>query len=223
MSIRENIDKYYETTRGELPWRYRSWEHCFAYFRRIGPTGVLADRQQAALQLGFYLASWGMYRGSTFALQYDYTIHLDVVDCLAVPEYAPLWQHEFGCTDEDMQFVPLIFDAADAIARAYEPFARALDKQVTDTLVTKVLLGTLGCLPACDQLFISGFCHSGFSFSYLNKQFARRIFEFCRENRAELQAEQARINQSSPVPYPLMKLVDMHFWQIGYDLSVGGE
>ncbi len=223
MSIRANIDKYYGQTRGDLPWRYRSWEHCFGYFRRITPAGIGADRHHAALQLAFYLASWGMYRGSTFALQYDYTIHLDIVDCLAAPEFAPLWQREFGCTDDDMQLLPVIFDATKAIRRAYEPFAKALDKQVSDTLVTKVLLGTFGCLPACDELFTAGFRHSGFGFSYLNKNFVKRVFEFCRQNCADLQEGQARINQSSPVHYPLMKLVDMHFWQIGYDLSNGGS
>jgi hypothetical protein len=221
MSIGATVEKYYGKARGDIPWRYRSWEHCFDYFRRVTPNGIQADRHHAALQLGFYLASWGMYRGSTFALQYDYTIHLGIVDCLASPEFTPLWQEEFGCTDEDIHLLPTISDSIKAITQAYRPFAKALDKNISDTLVTKVLLGTMGCLPACDELFKLGFCASGFSYSYLNQKFVKRVFTFCRDNCDELRAEQERINQSSPVHYPLMKIVDMYFWQIGYDLRYG--
>ena len=52
----------------------------------------------------------------------------------------------------------------------------------TDTLVTKVLLGTLGCIPAYDTFFINGVtCWSG-------------------------------------ITYPVMKLADMYFWSLGYQL-----
>ena len=222
MSIRSSIEKYYGQIRGNLPLRDRSWEHCFGYFRRLTAGGVEADRHNAALQVAFYLASWGMYRGSSFALQYDYTIHLGVVDCLLKsPGLAPLWRQEFGCTDSDLQLMPKIFEATEAIRRVYKPFAEALNKGVSDTLATKVLLGTFGCLPACDELFTAGFRHSGFSFSCLNENFVKRVFGFCRENFGELQDAQAKINESSPIHYPVMKLVDMHFWQIGYDISNG--
>ena len=37
--------------------RYRSWEYCYRYFQRAAPVAIAADRDHAALQLGFYLAS----------------------------------------------------------------------------------------------------------------------------------------------------------------------
>jgi hypothetical protein len=39
----------------------------------------LKDKDAAALQLGFYLASWGMYRGSSFLLRRWSTVHVVVV------------------------------------------------------------------------------------------------------------------------------------------------
>ena len=36
--------------------RYNSWNHCFEAF------GTLKDTKLLSLHLGFYLASWGMYR-----------------------------------------------------------------------------------------------------------------------------------------------------------------
>jgi hypothetical protein len=50
--------------------RYASFDYCFNYFqeaRESGDTAQLADgehRMLSCLQLGFFLASWGMMRGS---------------------------------------------------------------------------------------------------------------------------------------------------------------
>ena len=57
--------------------RYLSWEHCYDYF---GQDEV--DPDKACLHMAFYLASWGMYRGSAFLLQKDYLIHKEVVSHL---------------------------------------------------------------------------------------------------------------------------------------------
>lgn len=201
--------------------RYRSWEHCYAYFHREATTPqaiIAANRHHAALPLAFYLASWGMYRGSSFLLQYDYTVHLGVIDQLAVPQFAPLWNEEFGSGNDDAGLTPVIFKAINSIREAYRPFAPAAEsRQASDTLVTKVLLGTFGCLPACDTYFIAGFKAARFRYSYLNGNFVLRVSQFCRDNLPSLRDEQTRIERVSGMHYPLMKLVDMHFWQTGYE------
>src|SRR3954453_15052724 len=79
MSIGDKIRAYHEGMI-DLHHRYRSWEHCYQYFHGATPAAVAADRDVAALRLGFYLASWGMYRGSGFLLQNAYTVHLGVID-----------------------------------------------------------------------------------------------------------------------------------------------
>src|SRR5687768_10268886 len=99
MTIPLKIAAYHGRICGDVPGRYRSWEHCYRFFRQFATPGVVIDRQTAALQLAFYLASWGMYRGSSFLLQYDYTVHLAVVDRLAQPCFAPLWDRDVGGSD----------------------------------------------------------------------------------------------------------------------------
>jgi len=55
--------------------RYASFDYCFNYFqsfRESGAVSLLASSdnvQLSCLHLGFYLASWGMFRGSTELLQ----------------------------------------------------------------------------------------------------------------------------------------------------------
>src|SRR6266851_4448858 len=93
--------------------RYRSWEHCYGYFHRTTAKAVAADRDHAALQLGFYLASWGMYRGSSFLLQHAYTAHLGVIDQLVAPRFSVFWEREFGAGDEDLSLVPIILETID--------------------------------------------------------------------------------------------------------------
>jgi hypothetical protein len=194
--------------------RYRSWEHCYRFFRARTAAALIADKDAAALQLGFYLASWGMYRGSSFLLQRSYTVHVGVVERLASAKFSTLWDTAIGSGASDLQLVPTILAAVEEVRKAYKPFGDA-----SDTLATKVLLGTLGCLPACDRFFIDGFKKSGQKYSYLNARFVERVVGFCTERGSELRKEQARIEQLAGMRYPLMKLVDMYFWQIGYDAA----
>lgn len=211
-AIKDKIQAYYGGMTG-LHHRYRSWEHCFGYFHRLKPAEIANDRVHAALQLGFYLASWGMYRGSSFLLQHAYTIHFGAIDQIVDPKFCMLWDQEFGASEHDSALAPLVLDAFNAIRDAYKPF------KATPTLVTKILLGTFGCLPACDQYFIAGFRYVGFQYSYTNADFLRRLIRFCRDANAELREEQQEIEETSGVHYPLMKLVDMYFWQIGFENS----
>jgi hypothetical protein len=205
--------KAYHGVRGEHD-RERSWELCYSYFHQDGSEGIRADRDRAALHLGCYLASWGMYRNS-FLLQHAYTVNLGVVDTLIHPTLAPLWVQEFGVSDNDGTLVPVIFDACDRIRSAYLPFGKA-----TGTLVTKVVLGTVGCLPALDGYFTTGCRRYGLRVpSRVNCAFIRDILGFYCNNLPAFQAEQARIQHAHGLRYPLMKLVDMFFHQVGLELE----
>jgi hypothetical protein len=191
MTIPQRVGAYFGGLEADKHHRYRSWEHCYQFFREFRRQEPGSDRRIAALQLGFYLASWGMYRGSSFLLQRDFTVHLDAIDCIMDREFAPLWDSEFGSGVNDAALVPIVLSAINAIREAYSSFG-----QPTDTLVTKILLGTIGCLPACDRYFINGFKERGFSYSYLNEPFAKRLLAFCADNLAELRDEQARIESA---------------------------
>ena len=67
--------------------RYNSWNHCYEAFV------TLKDEKLLSLHLGFYLASWGMYRGSSKLLNRDYLVHVEAVKI--IKKYAHL-----RCTKE---------------------------------------------------------------------------------------------------------------------------
>ena len=212
IDIHQKIPAYCNLASDHLHHRYRSWEHCYGYFRSRPREAHLAEPNLAALHLGFYLASWGMYRGSSFLLQCSYTVHKGVVEQLASNWFSDLWEAEIGSERSHEYLIPLMLAAICAVRKAYKPFGHA-----TDTLVSKVLLGTLGCLPACDRFFVSGLRKSGHQYSYINRKFVTRMLDFCVEHKKALRHEQTSIRDSVEVCYPFMKLVDMYFWQLGYE------
>src|ERR1035437_1073846 len=75
VNIGTNLKDYREDLGPEA--RYASFDYCYNYFqeaREDRDTARLADDahlQLASLQLGFYLASWGMMRGSGQLLQHS--------------------------------------------------------------------------------------------------------------------------------------------------------
>ena len=117
-----------------------------------------------------------------------------------------------------------ILSAADAIREAYRPFTTANEsRDASDILVTKVLLGTLGCLPACDRYFKEGFKAAGLKYSCLNSKFTCRLSQVAAKNLPTLRAIQADISSATGVRYPLMKLLDMYFWQLGCELEPSAQ
>jgi len=86
----------------------------------------------------------------------------------------------------------------------------------SDTLVAKVILGTLGCLPATDRYFLIGF-QSRYKYSWVNQAFVGRVLEFCLAHLSDLRDEQASIMRRGSIKYPLMKLVDMYFHEMGHE------
>ncbi len=59
--------------------RYSSFDYCYNYFFKIDSQQVNSDIEKACAFLGFYLASWGMFRGSSFLLQKSYKYFIPVV------------------------------------------------------------------------------------------------------------------------------------------------
>ena len=47
--------------------RFKSFDYCYNYF--VTNSDLTLDIEKSCLTLGFYLASWGMFRGSSFLLQ----------------------------------------------------------------------------------------------------------------------------------------------------------
>ena len=90
----------------------------------------------------------------------------------------------------------------------------------TDTLLSKILLGTLGCVPAYDRYFIDGLKHMEIKNTTFNDASLTELFDCIDNNKTEIENAQKLILTKTGQHYPVMKVLDMYFWQIGYDKEV---
>jgi len=90
--------------------------------------------------------------------------------------------------------------------------------KLSDTLITKVLMGALGCVPAYDRYFIMGVKHQNVTTGLYNMKSLLKLVDFYEENKTQLEATRKTLTVEG-LPYPQMKMLDMGFWQIGFELD----
>ncbi|WP_025665640.1 hypothetical protein [Aquimarina megaterium] len=183
--------------------RFNSWNHCFKAFSDIKDTNLLS------LHLGFYLASWGMYRGSGSLLQNDYLVHQDAISVIKQYHFLRALKNK----ETEVNQTKDILDLYSELSKAYEKNGIS----PTGTLISKVILGTLGCLPAYDRFFKSGAKENSVTSYEINEKSLESLFQFIYKEKEPLKNIQSVIYKKDKQFYPIMKLIDMYFWQLGYD------
>ena len=250
-------------TKANSTQRYLSWEHCYSFFRTMRdkylikkPAEMSGDEWEKdldlmALHLGFYLASWGMYRGSSFFLQHDYKFHKDTIRYLF--DNKLLWESDFVKTNElykvfkehdnsEINKLSSLFDRdlSNDVKSCYfgkkslnnnngntdNEDAEVSSRDITQTQLTKILLGVCGCIPAYDRFFCEGVKKYGGSGTLSKKSFLQLVDYWEKNSKTII----SKLHNTKAIPtysslgnklylYPPMKLVDMIFWQLGMLLS----
>lgn len=207
-----NIDANLKTFLGDrVPEaRYASFDYCYNHFqdaRDAGTVDQLADEDQrllSCLQLGFYLASWGMMRGSGDLLYRSVRDLIPVVECIAA-EPADVW--DLGAGD--------LASNPDAVLELSRRIRTAFSIKASDILVTKTMLGVFGCIPAFDRYF-----QLGFPVATLCKDAVVRIGRYYAANQQAIDGHDVRTldfatGDDTERRYPPSKIIDMVFFQEG--------
>lgn len=211
------IRAYFEQPMSDPHGRYLSWEHCYKAFLENRDANDEQAIDHLALHLAFYLASWGMYRGSSFLLQKDYKVHIPVVKIIQEKKYDPL----VGICAKDLckeQNLALLEDIGERICECYAAERPAIDGKVnaaSDTLITKILLGTLGCVPAYDRYYKESVKKYHISSGKYNSDSVYRVAKFYCDHEDEFERLRLELSERR-IEYPPMKLMDMCFWQDAY-------
>ena len=210
---------FYDDARANENGRSRSWEHCYRVFRdaRTNPS---PDYDYLSLHLAFYLASWGMYRGSSFLLQKDYKVLTPIVEKILKPEYDCLFGvacADVRNSDVQTQLNKLYASIADDFHPIREEVAgHEVVNPVSQVLITKILMGTLGCVPAYDRFFGIGAKYLGLEKDTYQEKSLRELVDFYEAHNDRLE-EARRGMRTEDLTYPQMKLLDMGFWQVGFE------
>ena len=215
---------YIEGLQKDKNMRYLSFDHCYFYFKdNYEKYGDDAIKDTMALNLFAYLSSWGMLRNS-FLLQKDYQFNREVVEIIAKKMYETANNNN----NKNVSAEDLI-ELRDAIRgycigkKFYKPVQsgfvmkeRAI-KNVTDVLISKILLGTTGLVPAYDRYVRRAMKEISIDGSF-NEGSVHLLNIFVEENDEAIKKVQKTIKNDLGVEYPPMKVVDMYLWQRGFGL-----
>ena len=213
------------------------WEHCYKVFYE-SRNNSKPDIDYLSLHLAFYLASWGMYRGSSFLRDYDYRVHIPVVREILSKTWNDLLAINVdGYTEKNEELLVNLY------TEIYTEYANIrkeslikkkkddVKSPVSPILITKVLLGTLACVPAYDRYFERGLKDYGLKPKSIQRESLKAILNslkkslkalssFYKINESELEKARDDLHiKDSKIQYPQMKLLDMGFWQIGRDIE----
>ncbi len=212
------IRTYFNETVKDSHGRYMSWCHCYSAFKDNRKYKDEKTIDYLALHLAFYLASWGMYRGSSFLLQKDYKVHAPIVRILMEEKYTPL----LGVTAEELTdetMLDLLDEISNKIRQAYakeQPSFEGTTNNATDTLVTKILLGALGCVPAYDRYYVQAVRQYGISTGGYDRRSVKDVAMFYLSHKDEFEKVREELSTGG-TEYPVMKIMDMCLWQVAYE------
>ena len=81
-------------------------------------------------------------------------------------------------------------------------------------------MGTLGCVPAYDRFFQDGVATYKVTTQEYSSNSVLKLVDFYEEHNDRLE-EARRGMRVGDLTYPQMKLLDMGFWQVGFEKDAG--
>lgn len=208
----ENFDKIIERykSKSEPADRYTSFDYCFNYFKTN--QDFKADMEKSCLVLGFYLASWGMLRGSSFLLQKSVKYFEPIIEYYSTLDKS-IWEIDVDSySDENIELILNIYNKTKALI--------IKNNEAHLTLITKILLGVFGFIPAYDQYFRKTFAeiHKGeCSFTAVNKTSLGLIKKFYNENKENIDrlsnstyTTDFSTGEKTEIKYSNAKIIDMY-------------
>lgn len=202
--------------------RLKAWEFLYEYIwdeSRDHWADLISDDQidTTALHIGFYLANWGMFRGSSGLLQNS---NLDLMKALARslftgkgPELLELSMSDFTTGASNLTYNQKLLDD---VFNSLEKLATNVSW--TDTLKTKILMGVWGECPALDRFYIAA-CRDLFPrFPHITAASGKGLTALADEvqkmNILPLAFKTGRLR----LPYPTARVMDMAMFQYGLGL-----
>ncbi len=173
-----------------------------------------------AVHLYSYLACWGMIDYQKPIMQCNYKVLANTVKYLCekadIQEYNFLINYnpfEHNKPEEKQRYAKTLKRLADEIRLQlnHDIHMVKTDREirVSNTFISKILLATFGCIPAMDSHFtkilVRNRCNSG-----LNEEFLMGLYDYALQN-----SQLKNMRYKGVVDYPIMKIIDMAFWEYG--------
>ena len=173
--------------------RYNSFDFCFNYFSSFADKTQIANDENletSCLQLGFYLASWGMLRGSSELLEKSLSFYIPMVRTISTFDKS-IWEIDVDKYDDG--------DIQKALKDTYHEIGKHIPNQAKVTLATKIMLGVFGNVPAFDRYFklaMRELTNLECSFTGFNDKSLLAIYKFYTSNKQTIDTLNAKTKTS---------------------------
>ncbi len=200
--------------------RYTSFDYCYNYFRTTD--NFIRNVEKSCLTLGFYLASWGMFRGSSFLLQKSVKSFEPTIRRISTLDKS-VWNIDAdNYTDENIHIIIDLYNDIKCCLIS--------NSNADLVLITKILLGVFGFVPAFDRYFADTFrdISSGqCGFRRVNNNALSLIKDFYEANHEAIDRLSSQTfttdfltGQKTKVNYPKAKIIDMYGFSVGLHKSL---
>lgn len=206
--------------------RFASYDFCHSYFLR-NRESLSSKMEESCIYLWSFLGSWGMLRGSSVLFKENSPASLrNVVDCIANTK-EEVWDidvEQYG----DEKCRQQIIELYDSIKRALTDGSSHFDckgnqippfENPSRTLVTKIMMGVFGIVPAFDTFFCDVFGSlyhgKGFHSGNFSHDCLAAIYNFYLQNKQQLDSIKIAVIDFDGKPiegmyYKKAKLIDMY-------------
>ena len=200
----------------KLTHRYASYDYCYNYFYK-NQKNLLKDSEKSCAILGFYLASWGMMRGSSFLLQKSYKYFESLISYFVnLDDY--VWDIDvINYEKESSTIIRIYSDIKEIVIKK---------KQRDLVLVTKIMMGVFGITPAYDAYFCKTFKTINpkkSKFTTFNKSSLEVIYDFYINNKDEIDSLTNKFKTvdfatgRDKYCYKQAKIIDMYGFNKNFD------
>lgn len=209
--------------------RYASFDYCYRYFKENDVAFLKKDFEKSCLVVGFYLASWGMLRGSSFLLQKSASYYRHLVEIIIKEKQKAenLWSIDVSDYKEKGEHIINFYKE---IKNNFIHHDKDKNCPAHLTLATKILMGVFGVVPAYDQYFqlaMKKIAGIDCGFTSFNQKSLNRIQEFYEDNQKEIDDFAKATNVISfgtgqeieGFCYPKAKIIDMYGFAKGLELD----
>ncbi|MCH8542144.1 MAG: hypothetical protein LAT61_01115 [Alcanivorax sp.] len=218
-NFEKRAQNYYSQSRGDAYPRLKAWDYLWDYIQSVERRQDLASKDKirdTALNIGFYLANWGMFRGSSQLPYVNIRFFEDLSGHLFTEVPAEFW----SLTLKD--FTPANKHALEAFDEGIQSIRDFGGGRIswTQTLSTKLLLGVWGHCPARDRYFNQGARkYKSESGNVVSGNVSARYLTKLNE----LRKKEGWIISDFKTPnrnrYPMGKVIDMAFFQYGFSAA----
>ena len=204
--------------------RYASFDICYNYFYSHKGKLIGDNLESSCTQLWAYLGSWGMLRGSSKLLKSHSCASLKEIIEFISNEPEQTWHIDVdNYLSNSAKSIKTICNISKNISQRLKD----IDVSPTITLVSKIMLGVFGNVPAFDTYFTKTFCEiyadKKCSFGSINEKALTLIANFYIDHKATFDSFNIKVKNfdgsDSSMTYAKAKLIDM----FGFNYSLPQE